>query len=67
MDYHLTEIIWDTDGEDAEALNLPTELTIDGSGENFEDVSQINDWLSDKYGWTVEAFACEEVVAPSMK
>lgn len=60
MNYLLTNIEWDTDGVDPEELELPSELTINGEGEGISDVSEISDFLSEEYGWTVIGFACDE-------
>ena len=51
-------IKWDTDGEDIEGLNLPTEVEIPDnliSGYDEKNIdyyySDISDWLSDEYGF----------------
>ena len=51
----ITNIIWDTDGYDVEALYLPTETYVPSDIEEDE----IADWLSDKYGFLVESFLIE--------
>lgn len=52
----ITNIIWDTDGYDIEALYLPTETYVPSDIEEDE----IADWLSDKYGFLVESFECND-------
>ena len=42
-------IVWDTDGEDPEELDLPTEVEVPGD----VDEDGIADWLSDEYGYCV--------------
>ena len=51
----ITNIIWDTDGYDVEALYLPTETYVPSEVEEDE----IADWLSDEYGFLVESFLIE--------
>ena len=52
---HVTNIEWDTDGEDPKDLNLPNEVKIN------EDIDEdeIADYLSDEYGWCVCSFNVE--------
>jgi hypothetical protein len=64
--YLLTHIEWDTDGADPEELGLPSQLTINGDGEGIDNSSEISNLLSDKYGWAVISFACDEEVAPKL-
>jgi hypothetical protein len=66
MNYLLTHIEWDTDGADPEELGLPSQLTINGDGEGIDNSSEISNLLSDKYGWAVISFACDEEVAPKL-
>lgn len=51
----ITNIVWDTDGYDVEALCLPTETYVPSEVEEDE----IADWLSDEYGFLVESFLIE--------
>ena len=56
---HLTDITWETDGEE---VDLPTELTIKVTmtKENKENLDTvISDYLSDQYGYLVIEFAKE--------
>ncbi|MCA3266182.1 MAG: hypothetical protein ING19_08945 [Azospirillum sp.] len=56
----LTDIVWDTDGEDPEDLGLPNETVIeldDEADPNMEGA----DALSDKFGYCVWSFVvCKE-------
>ena len=47
MKYTVTDIQWDTDGED---LDLPTELTVDIPNEDFVnmDEEEIDEFISDE-------------------
>jgi len=49
--YHITEIDWDTDGE--ESINLPKMLRVDKHLEPELCDENISDWLSDRYGFCV--------------
>lgn len=51
-----TCIKWDTDGYSAKELGLPKEVELPDDLDE-EDVA---DWLSDTYGWCVEAYCYEE-------
>lgn len=51
MKYRVTDIEWDTDGEDPEEIGLPLETTIEADCE--EDVG---DALADYHGWCVLSF-----------
>lgn len=63
MGIKVTDIVWETDGEDVE---LPTELEIDTASEGIDDPeSQLADWLSDRYGWLVSGFSLES--APGLQ
>jgi hypothetical protein len=56
----ITEIDWDTDGEEIEGLpaNVTLELEdLDGLGVSDEDVA---DELSDRYGFCVNSFYCDK-------
>ena len=58
MNIQISDIKWDTDGEDPKALGLPLELVIDAAAEGITDpADQVADWLSDRYGWCVETFS----------
>jgi hypothetical protein len=58
MALKITNIDWDTDGED---VTLPSELVIDPVAEGIENPSeQVADFLSDRYGWCVKGFVCEQ-------
>ena len=48
----VTDIEWETDGEDVE---LPTEVDIEVDEDYTDD--EIADYLSDEYGWLVNGFA----------
>ncbi len=50
----ISNIVWETDGEDAD--HLPTEVRL-----TLGDASDIADALSDDYGWLVSSFDVEEV------
>lgn len=45
-------IVWDTDGEDAEDLGLPTQVEVP----LCVDKDNIADYLSDRYGYCVKSF-----------
>lgn len=61
MNVRITDIVWDTDGEQ---VNLPEEVTVDTAAEGIEDPeAQIADWLSDRYGWCVTSFSQEPAAA----
>jgi len=63
MKIFLTEIIWDTDGEEVE---LPTQLEIDTAAEGIEDIETgVADWLADRYGWCVTGYTQE--LAPELQ
>ena len=51
----VTDIEWDTDGENPEDLDLPSEVAINDD----IDEDEIADWLSDNYGWCVLSFNVE--------
>lgn len=56
--YAITNIEWDTDGQDIEELPIQLELTLaDMIEEDLEDeeivTEKINDYLSDNYGFCV--------------
>ena len=48
----VTNIAWDTDGED---IDLPTEVEVPNDIACDED--EIADYLSDEYGWCVISFS----------
>ena len=48
----VSDIVWDTDGEDAEDLGLPTQVEVP----LCVDEDDIADYLSDRYGYCVESF-----------
>ena len=50
-------IVWDTDGEDVNELNLPDEVFLEVKEDNEE---YIADMLSDIYGWCIYSFETEE-------
>ncbi len=54
----ITNISWDTDGEDIE---LPTELYLNFSDMSKEDIDDdfLSDYLSDTYGWCHNGFDWE--------
>ena len=54
--YLITNIDWDTDGEEID--DLPTELLLSSGRPLMDD--DISDWLSDGYGWLVNGFSYEE-------
>jgi hypothetical protein len=50
--YHVTNIVWDTDGED---IDLPTEAVVKADPEAVKDDDILfANTLSDHYGWGVE-------------
>ena len=52
----VTEIIWDTDGDKEALESLPTETEVPDEADD-DDVA---DYLSDKYGYLVDALLIEE-------
>jgi hypothetical protein len=54
FELEVTDIEWDTDGED-----LPTKLSlnIDEFDNDFDFDEELADWLSDKYGFCVEGYS----------
>jgi len=48
----VSDIVWDTDGEDAEDLELPTQVEVP----LCVDEDDIADYLSDRYGYCVKSF-----------
>ncbi len=48
----VSDIVWDTDGEDTEDLELPTQVEVP----LCVDEDDIADYLSDRYGYCVESF-----------
>jgi hypothetical protein len=48
----ITNITWETDGEEQERLGLPYEVDLPHSIDAGDD-DAINDYLSDTYGWLV--------------
>lgn len=50
----VTNIVWDTDGEDAEALGLPSSIDVEADDE--DDVSGV---LSDAWGWCILSLSIE--------
>lgn len=57
-DVRVSQIDWDTDGIEADQLELPAEVTVDCAAERIKDTAHLSDWLSDKYGWNVRSFSC---------
>jgi len=54
--YHVHNIKWDTDGQNPETLNLPTEAVIDADPQQAQDDPTLfADTLSDHYGWCVHS------------
>jgi len=54
----VTDITWDTDGEDIELpteVEVPNDIAHDEDGRIDED--EIADYLSDEYGWCVISFS----------
>jgi hypothetical protein len=54
--YLITDIDWDTDGE--EIKDLPNELVLKSIVPLKEE--EIADWLSDEFGWLVNDYSYEE-------
>ena len=52
---HITNILWDTDGE------IVPELPLEVLAPDEVDDESIADWLSDKYGFCVDAFNSKEL------
>lgn len=52
--FYVTDIDWELDGEDVEAVKLPKETVVDASDEDG-----IADALSDKFGWLVNSFSVQ--------
>lgn len=56
-----SNIVWDTDGEDTEGLDLPETTTL--KSDSFEDETDVEnqgaDLLSDTYGFCVISFTFE--------
>jgi hypothetical protein len=55
----VTDIDWDTDGEDPIACNLPEAIVI--VGENHETQEEIVSKLSDAFGWCVKSLNIDPV------
>jgi hypothetical protein len=55
--WKITEIEWDTDGEDI--YELPTEEIVELDEDDDED--QIADILSDVYGWCINSYNAEQI------
>lgn len=64
MEIMVSEIVWDTEGRDADELGLPTELTVDTVMAGIGDEDQLADWLSDTYGWCVMSYMTDQSVSP---
>lgn len=56
----MTDIDWDTDGEDPIACNLPENVVVVGieAGDNQENVTNK---VSDAFGWCINSVNCSEV------
>ena len=52
----VTDIIWDTDGDEEALESLPTETEVPDE----VDDDDVADYLSDKYGYLVDALLIEE-------
>ena len=50
----ISDIVWDTDGDNPKDLNLPDEVRIADEMDIEDD--EIADYLSDEYGFCVESF-----------
>lgn len=64
---HITHIIWDTNLKTIQQNQLPTSVTIsktdinpDMYDKNPELMEEINDYLSDTYGFSAKLFSIEE-------
>jgi hypothetical protein len=57
FELEITNIQWDTDGEDIQ--DLPTELSLNFNDfdDDFDFDEELSDWLSDKYGFCVEGYS----------
>ena len=53
--FHVSGIAWDTDGDDPVALNLPSEVVMEGDPEDFADL------LSDHFGWCVTGLCADAI------
>lgn len=54
--YQITQIVWDTDGED---IDLPTEMIAIVGGDSPED--ELSDYLSDNTGFCHFGFSYQEI------
>lgn len=62
MKVKISNIQWDTDGENPETLNLPLEITANFCFDSDEDLTDfISNWLSDNYGFCHFGFTFEVV------
>lgn len=63
MELRITDIEWDTDGQE---VDLPKEVVLDAAEEGIEDPeAEVADWLSDRYGWLVKGFSIGSGPAPA--
>ena len=69
MSIYVSDIDWDTDGEDIpdlpDEVEIPVDDIIDPRDIEEDDINvnmyedDISDWLSDRYGWCVNTFFAE--------
>ena len=53
--FHVSDIAWDTDGDDPAALDLPSEVVMQGDPDEFADT------LSDHFGWCIAGLRVEQI------
>lgn len=54
----VTDIAWDTRGDDDLDEDLPSTVVLDAGALGIRTTSQLCDWLSDAHGWTVLGLCC---------
>ena len=64
MKIKITNIDWDTDGE---KVKLPSEETFEINNDYIPDIieDEMNDYLSDKYGYCMYSYDCEIIEEPN--
>jgi hypothetical protein len=60
----LSEIEWEVDRIDAGDLDLPTELEIDVQAEGIKNYEDLENWLSNTYGWLVMSYSSDMSLEP---
>jgi len=59
--FHVSDIAWDTDGDDPAELNLPSVVVMQGDPEDFANI------LSDHYGWCITGLRVEQIADGDLK